>query len=98
MPFKIKKSSKSPPVAKRNPLRNTSYDVVPISGPKEYPSRAFPARTFPPQFPPETAADIGVSTLESLSPSTSRLDELAYPSTNVESPTSEKGDESNIEY
>ena len=37
-------------------MRNRSYDVVPVPGRKEYPSRAYPPRVFPPQIPTDSAA------------------------------------------
>ena len=81
MPFKIVQSSKSPPTARRNPLRNRSYDVVPVPGRKEYPSRAYPPRTLPPQIPSDSVAIPRFDSEEqfpSLSPSkVSQLDSRA---------------------
>ena len=56
MPRKIVHTTKSPPIAKRNPLRNRSYDVIPALGPKVYPSRSYEPRVLPPQIPPEFVA------------------------------------------
>ena len=72
MPLRITPSKKPLPVGKRSSLRNKSYEVEPFSGPKFYPSRAYPVPVRPPplsneeaasfqtsrpQIPPESAAD-----------------------------------------
>ena len=83
MPLRITPSKRPLPVAKRSSLRIRSYEVEPLSGPKVYPSRAYPIPVRPtplsdqkaaafqtsrPQIPPESAADTSLVLSDPMQP------------------------------
>jgi hypothetical protein len=83
MPLRITPSKRPLPVGKRSSLRNKSYEVEPIPGPKVYPSREYPVPVRPPplfdveaasfqtsrpQIPPESAADTSLVLSDPMQP------------------------------
>jgi hypothetical protein len=65
MPLKITPSKRPVPVAKRSSLRQKSYEVDPIRGPKIYSSRGLLEPIRPPHLSDEEAAAIQSSQIPS---------------------------------